>query len=179
MKKSMALVFGALLLAVCAQAAVVVKQGQKTTKYENGYVVRLTDGQAAEVDYDGVKISVPQGVKVLIRQNKDGSVRVTGKDMQGVKVNDQTFSASGMASFSVTRAGVVSVQRGTVMMLSSNGQVSSVKAGGDSQSSSTQAAAAEAETPVFVNEALQPSTVAQQAVQNVTEDKVLSPSAPR
>lgn len=177
MKKSIALVFGALFLFSVANAAVTVTRNGKTSKYENGSTVRVTGQSAATVNYNGVKISVPAGVAVTIAENADGSVNVSGTNLAGVKVENNTVSSSGAVSFSVSpKTKDITVNRGTLVVQNASGKTTTVAAG-----SSFSAAAAEEATsslPAFVNEAvLGENTASQQATQDVEE--TLSPSSPR
>lgn len=175
MKKSIALVFGALFLFSAAQAAVTVTRNGQTTKYENGSTVRVTGQSATTVDYNGVTISVPAGVAVTITQRADGSVNVSGTDLAGVKVDGNTVSASGAVSFSVSpKTKTISVARGTLIVQNASGKTTTVAAGSSYAAESTAAAS----LPAFVNEAvLTENTASQQATQNVEE--TLSPSSPR
>ncbi len=175
MKKSIALVFGALFLFSVANAAVTVTRNGQTSKYENGSTVRVTGQTATVVNYNGVKISVPAGVAVTIAQNADGSVNVSGTNVAGVEVEGNTVSSTGAVSFSVSpKTKAITVNRGTLVVQSASGKTTTVAAG---SSFSGDEAAASA-LPAFVNEAvLGENTASQQATQDVEE--MLSPSSPR
>ncbi len=176
MKKSIALVFGALFLFSVANAAVTVTRNGKTSKYENGSTVRVTGQSAATVNYNGVKISVPAGVAVTIAENADGSVNVSGTNLAGVKVENNTVSSSGAVSFSVSpKTKDITVNRGALIVQDASGKTTTVAAG---SSFSAAAAAGASSLPAFVNEAvLGENTASQQATQDVEE--MLSPSSPR
>ena len=176
MKKSIALVFGALFLFSVANAAVTVTRNGKTSKYENGSTVRVTGQSAATVNYNGVKISVPAGVAVTIAENADGSVNVSGTNLAGVKVENNTVSSSGAVSFSVSpKTKDITVNRGALIVQDASGKTTTVAAG---SSFSAAAAAGASSVPAFVNEAvLGENTASQQATQDVEE--MLSPSSPR
>ncbi len=176
MKKSIALVFGALFLFSVANAAVTVTRNGKTSKYENGSTVRVTGQSAATVNYNGVKIFVPAGVAVTIAENADGSVNVSGTNLAGVKVENNTVSSSGAVSFSVSpKTKDITVNRGTLIVQDASGKTTTVAAG---SSFSAAAAAGASSLPAFVNEAvLGENTASQQATQDVEE--MLSPSSPR
>ncbi len=176
MKKSIALVFGALFLFSVANAAVTVTRNGKTSKYENGSTVRVTGQSAAVVNYNGVKISVPAGVAVTIAENADGSVNVSGTNLSGVKVENNTVSSTGAVSFSVSpKTKDITVNKGTLVVQDAYGNTTTVAAG--SSFSATEAVAASSSLPAFVNEAvLGENTASQQATQDVEE--MLSPSSP-
>ena len=177
MKKTIALVFGALFLFSAAQAAVTVTRDGKTAKYENGSTVTVTGQSAAVVNYNGVKISVPAGSAVTITENADGSVRITGTNVAGVKVGSNTVSASGPVSFSVSpKTNAITVNRGTLVVQNASGRTTTVAAGSSYSGAAAEATASS--VPAFVNEAvLGENTVSQQATQDVEE--TLSPSSPR
>lgn len=174
MKKSLALVFGALFLFSMAQAAVTVQRGNSTTKYENGSTVRVNAEEDTVVNYNGVEIFVPAGEVVVIAQSNDGSVLISGNNMAGVTVNGNAVSSSGRAVVAVSgstlsvRTGTVTVNNQTVTMGSSV-----------SVEGATPAATADMSVPAVVSSAemANNSTAMQQVAQNVEE--TLSPSSPR
>lgn len=173
MKKSIALLFGALFLFSMANAAVTVTKNGKKTKYENGSAVTVTG--AAKVNYNGVQVTVPAKVTVQIAAGTNDTVKVSGENMRDVKVAGNTVNASGKASFSFSaKTNRITVNQGTVQVRNAAGKTAAVSAGASISTGTAEVEAA----PAFVNEAvLAENTASQQAVQNAEE--TLSPSSPR
>jgi len=181
MKKSIAFAFCALFMFSLANAKVTVKQGKKTTKYKNGSVVTLDGAADTNVNYNGVKLFIPQGVSAVISQTANGSVIVSGDDFRGVKVYNYTVQATGASSFSVSpKTQAISVRSGSLQVADKAGKTTTVNAGYSLTSKPVASAADETVVPAFVADELAGSTVSQQATQNVAEtESTLSPSAPR
>lgn len=175
MKKSLVLVLGALFLFGAANAAVTVKAGGKTTKYENGQTVRVSATEDTVINYNGVEIFVPAGEAVVVAQSADGSVLVSGNNMSGVTVNGNTVRSTGTAVVAVSGS-TLSVRTGSVSV---NNQT--VPAGSSVNMSGASASAASSAVPVPTvvasTEMTNNSAATQQQVQNVEE--TLSPSSPR
>ncbi|MCI7535958.1 MAG: hypothetical protein MSA71_03900 [Spirochaetes bacterium] len=123
------------------------------------------------VNYDGVKITVPANTAVQIAQDKNGNITVKGSDLSNVKIGQKVISSTGKTVFVVsTKNNAITVKEGTLYVRDEAGKVSALKKGEVSADT----------VPAFVSEAaLAENTVAQQAVQNIAEEAVLSPSAPR
>ena len=184
MKRNIALVFGALLMVASAQAAVTVEANGKVTNYNSGSVVSATGNMDTTVTYNGVKIFIPKGVKVTVKQAANGDVTVEGSNFAGVKINNATVNATGNASFSVNPSTqVITVNQGYITVTDPNGKTAGVAKGASvSAKNVVQASAAASsadEVPAFVAATAVSSTVSEQATQNVYETETLSPSAPR
>ena len=186
MKKSIALVFGVLFLFASAQAAILVTQDGKTTKYpsKKNTVITVNGTTDTTIEYNGVKFFVPKGVKMTLAQ-ENGNVIVRGNDLTGVQVGDMTLSAQGPTVFSVAPSTqVVSVRQGTVTVTAKDGSTTSVDRGSAFAASAKTSQAAKAtmattqDVPTFVAADEVSDTASQQASQNA-EEEVLSPSAPR
>ncbi len=174
MKRSLALVFGALFLFGVANAAVTVQRGGTTTKYENGSTVSVNADEDTVINYNGVEIFVPAGEIVVISQSSDGSVLLSGNNMSGVTINGSSVSSTGRAVVAVSGQ-MVSVRAGSVSV---NNQP--VRAG---SSVSVSAPASSVSVPAVVasSEMTNNSAATQQQAQNTQEtyEETLSPSAPR
>lgn len=183
MKRNLALVFGVLLLAATAQAAVTVEANGKTTNYNNGSAVSVTGNADTTVTYNGVKVFIPKGVKVTVKQAANGDVTVEGSNFTGVKINNATVHATGNASFSVNpNTQLITVNQGYITVTDANGKTAGVAKGATVSAKNvlqTSANTASEEVPAFVAETAVSSTASQQATQNVYESETLSPSAPR
>ncbi len=182
MKRNLALVFGALLLAATAQAAVTVEANGKVTNYNNGSAVSVTGNADTTVTYNGVKVFIPKGVKVTVKQAANGDVTVEGSNFAGVKINNATVNATGNASFSVNpNTQVITVNQGYITVTDANGKTAGVAKGASVSAKNvvqgSAAAASSEEVPAFVAATAVSSTASEQATQDVAE--TLSPSAPR
>lgn len=171
MKAKLALLCGFLSLVSIAQAAVFVTKDGKTTQYKNGVTLKVESTKETAVNYDGVKITVPANTAVQIAQDKNGNITVKGNDLSNVKIGQKVVSSTGKTVFIVsTKNNAITVKEGTLYVRDEAGKVSALKKGEVSADT----------VPAFVSEAaLAENTVAQQAVQNIAEEAVLSPSAPR
>ena len=171
MKAKLALLCGFLLLVSIAQAAVFVTQDGKTTQYKDGATIETESDKEVVVNYNGVKITVPANTAVQIAQDKNGNITVKGNDLSNVKIGQNVVSSTGETVFVVsTKNNAITVKEGTLYVRDEAGKVSALKKGEVSADT----------VPAFVSEAaLAENTVAQQAVQNIAEEAVLSPSAPR
>lgn len=179
MKVKLSLVIGSLFLFAIAQANVLVTQNGKTVQYKNGSAIKVNAPIATTVNYNNVTVTVPAGTVVEISQTKNGNVIVKGKNLTNVKVGDISVASNGTTVFTVNpKTADITVNQGTLYVKDASGQFKSVKQG---ESTGTRAnTAATTNTPAFVNEAVfNESTVSQQAVGNVIEEEVLSPSSPR
>ena len=181
MKRNIALVFGALLMVASAQAAVTVEANGKVTNYNSGSVVSATGNMDTTVTYNGVKIFIPKGVKVTVKQAANGDVTVEGSNFAGVKINNATVNATGNASFSVNPSTqVITVNQGYITVTDPNGKTAGVAKGASVYAQNVlqgSEATVSSEVPAFVAATDVRSTVSEQAAQNVAE--TLSPSAPR
>lgn len=178
MKAKLALVIGSLFLFGIAQANILVTQNGKTIQYKNGSTVKVNAPRETTVNYNNVKVTVPAGITVEISQAKNGNVIVKGKNLSNVKIGDISVASDGEAVFTVNaKTADITVNKGTLYVKDADGQFKSVKQG---DSFGTRANTAAANTPAFVNEAVfNENTASQQAVGNVIEEEVLSPSSPR
>lgn len=174
MKAKLALLSSFLFLVSMAQAAVFVTQDGKTTQYKDGATIKTESDKEVVVNYNGVKITVPARTAVQIAQDKKGNVIVKGKNLSNVKIGQKTVSSNGETTFTVSpKNTIITVNNGTLYISTADGKMSALKAGDSSNVSANT-------VPAFVSEAaLSENTVAQQAVKAITEEAVLSPSAPR
>lgn len=177
MKAKLALVIGFLFLFGMAHANILVTQNGKTTQYKNGSTIKVNAPIETTVHYNNVKVTVPAGTAVEISQAKNGDIIVKGKNLSDVKVGDLSVTSNGTATFTINaKTAGITVNKGTLFVKDAAGRFLPVKQGDSFDPQS----AAVANTPAFVNEAvLNENTVSQQAVGNITEEEVLSPSSPR
>ncbi len=181
MKRNFALVFGALLLAATVQAAVTVEANGKATNYKNGSVVSVTGTTDTTVTYNGVKVFIPKGAKVTVKEAANGDVIVEGTNFTGVKINKATINGTGNTSFAVNpNTQLITVNKGYITVSDAKGKTVAVPQGSSVSAKNigqTAAAAGEA-VPAFVAPTAVTSAAYEQAAQNAEESKVLSPSAP-
>ncbi len=177
MRKITALMFAFLMLVTFASAQKTNAAAEKATEPETSIT---TDGQKETwVEYNGIIITIPKGVKAAVTRDVQGNIIVSGSDLNGVKIDGETVNSNGRTALSINPSTkVITVREGNnVTVTNANGQTYSLRPG---QSTAQAVAAAKAEPAVNVPAFVLPSTesaASQQAAQNVEE--TLSPSAPR
>lgn len=181
MKKITALMFAFLMLVTFASAQKTNASAEKATASETSIT---TDGQKdTTVEYNGIVISIPKGVKATVSKDAKGNIIVSGSDLNGVKIDGETVNSTGKTTLSINASTkVMTVKEGNnVTVTNAKGQTYSVKAGQTTAQAAatvtTAKPAAKAEVvPAFVLPSTE-SAANQQTVQNVEE--TLSPSSPR
>lgn len=182
--------------AVAAKPApiTVVKNGQTTT-YPKGTSITVTGDADTTVDYNGVKVVVPQGQRVVIQEGPNGTVAVSGANMNGVQINDQVINSTGAVTLAASADNnQVQVIRGSAD-ITANGQTRTVSTAAQSaqQTAAKQqttakntakaadtAASTTVDAPAFVSADIVTDTAQEQATQDVVEEeeRELSPSTP-
>ena len=85
MKKITALMFAFLMLVTFASAQKTNAAAEKATASETSIT---TDGQKdTTVEYNGIVISIPKGVKATVSKDAKGNIIVSGSDLNGVKID--------------------------------------------------------------------------------------------
>ena len=169
--------FAFLMLVTFASAQKTNAAAEKATEPETSIT---TDGQKETwVEYNGIIITIPKGVKATVTRDVQGNIIVSGSDLNGVKIDGETVNSNGRTALSINPSTkVITVREGNnVTVTNANGQTYSLRPG---QSTAQAVAAAKPEPAVNVPAFVLPSTesaASQQAAQNVEE--TLSPSAPR
>ena len=171
--KKIAMFAGIILFSMSAFAQVKVAHEGKITTYEKGSTINIVTKDVAEVYYDGVLFSIPKGKKVIMSQNKEGNILISGDNLNGVKVLGQTLRSERPATY------VIDLKRNTIIRAPVQ-LTTSNKNNSKEEENNQEAQAADQETVVevsfpeadeYVNE-----VVSEQAVQDV--EGQLSPSAP-
>ncbi|MDR0952913.1 MAG: hypothetical protein LBM71_01805 [Elusimicrobiota bacterium] len=188
MKRVIAFVFCACLLAGVANAA------GAASKYTVGNVVQVKATDSVNVQYKGATIVIPQGNTIVVGRDKNDSVVIQGENIKGVKYGNSTISSKGHSVFLVdSQTGDIKVMEGKVALTDASGKTTTYSKNqvikkaattGQAAASSTEAKAetttSDDETdPVVLDLALLSTTENSAARQQVAEDAVLSPSAPR
>lgn len=204
MKKITALMFACLMLAAVSNAAVTVTKDGKQETLKDNAVVNVNGSSETEVDYNGLKVLIPQGVKATISQNAKGHIIIQSERLSNVKISNLTVNSDGKSTITVNpESYTLTVNSGKEVRITNvNGKTSSMTAGQSAlmvsfgtkeeakeevktvkeeakPAKAAKADAAEAaasNVPAFVLPGSE-STANQQVSQNVEE--TLSPSAPR
>ncbi len=197
MKKITALMFACLMLAAVSNAAVTVTKDGKQKTLKDNAVVNVNGSSETEVDYNGLKVVIPQGVKATISQNAKGHIIIQSERLSNVKISNLIVNSDGKSTITVNpESYTLTVNSGKEVRITNvNGNTSSMTAGqsavmvslGTKEEAKTvkeEAKAAKADVaeaaasnvPAFVLPGSE-STANQQVSQNVEE--TLSPSAPR
>lgn len=204
MKKITALMFACLMLAAVSNAAVTVTKDGKQETLKDNAVVNVNGSSETEVDYNGLKVVIPQGIKATISQNAKGHIIIQSERLSNVKISNLTVNSDGKSTITVNpESYTLTVNSGKEVRITNvNGKTSSMTAGQSAlmvsfgtkeeakeevktvkeeakPAKAAKADAAEAaasNVPAFVLPGSE-STANQQVSQNVEE--TLSPSAPR
>lgn len=192
--------FACLMLAAVSNAAVTVTKDGKQKTLKDNAVVNVNGSSETEVDYNGLKVVIPQGVKATISQNAKGHIIIQSERLSNVKISNLTVNSDGKSTITVNpESYTLTVNSGKEVRITNvNGNTSSMTAGqsavmvslGTKEEAKTVkeeakpakaakadvAEAAASNVPAFVLPGSE-STANQQVSQNVEE--TLSPSAPR
>ncbi len=130
MKKITSVMFAFLAFSVLSNAAITVEKGGKIETINDNAVVSTDGLEATTINYNGLKITVPQGVKLSVSE-VDGKIVINGDNFSGVKVSNLTFNSNGNTAISVNTANnTIKVNNGeNVTITNVNGVTSSIKAG--------------------------------------------------
>lgn len=183
--KKLALFAVAMMVCATAFAQVRVTQNGTVTNYAKGATITIPSADSAEVYYDGVLITVPKGKKVVISQNRDGKVIVSGYSLDGLKIMGQEVKANNASVYVINPITKTVVKEPASQYPTLNNQQSSsatnntqttnpqsTQSGNQSSQGNDSFETVFPEVDQYVNE-----IASQQAVENVEEQ--LSPSAPR
>lgn len=131
MKKITALMFACLMLAAVSNAAVtVMKDGKQETLKDNA-VVNVNGSSETEVDYNGLKVVIPQGIKATISQNAKGHIIIQSERLSNVKISNLTVNSDGKSTITVNpESYTLTVNSGKEVRITNvNGKTSSMTAG--------------------------------------------------
>ena len=194
MKRKLCFALCALFAFTALNAAVLVKQGNKTASYRSGSIVYVNGSADTTVDYDGMEIFIPKGTAVRLAPGTNGLISMTGKDFRGIRMLDITYNTVGQTVLAVNPdARSISVREGTLYAVHPRtGQRETVNrdykvtvrkfTDADFQDAAALGRPDEEEEPVFsVMEDFVATDLSdlntRQTVENLLED-TLSPSAP-
>lgn len=99
--KKLTLIALAVMLCSTAFAQVKVSQNGILTTRERDAAITISGRNAAEILYDGVVISIPQGRKVVVSKTKQGRILISGANLEGVKVEGKALDYEEGASYIV------------------------------------------------------------------------------
>ena len=123
--------FACLMLAAVSNAAVtVMKDGKQETLKDNA-VVNVNGSSETEVDYNGLKVVIPQGVKATISQNAKGHIIIQSERLSNVKISNLTVNSDGKSTITVNpESYTLTVNSGKEVRITNvNGKTSSMTAG--------------------------------------------------
>lgn len=170
--KKLAMLAAIVLFTMPAFAQVKVAQNGTITTYDKGATINIVTKDVAEVYYDGVLFTIPKGKRVIMSQNKEGNILITGDNLNGVRVLGQTLRSEKPATY------VIDLKRNTILrapvrLTASNQEQNREDANKDLQTDGQQTIVEVAfpEEADYVNE-----VASVQAVQDV--EGQLSPSSP-
>ena len=194
MKRNLCIAICALFAFTALNAAVIVKQGNKTASYRSGSVVYVNGSADTTVDYDGMEIFIPKGTAVQLAPANNGMIAMTGKDLRGVRMLDITYNTVGKTTLAINPdARSISVREGVLYAVHprtgqretvNNGYKVTVRKFTDADLAADSALTKPEEESVFsVMEDFVSTDLfdlnSQQAAENLLEEEgTLSPSAP-
>ena len=167
----------------------VTKKGE-VTSYSKGTVISVDGETDTVVNYNGVKVSVPQGQQVSVREGSNGTVIVSGTDMNGVKINDQEINSFGSTvlvyspdnqQIQATRGTAQITSNGKTITVGAQQQAVAQKTETAKQTASKTTAVETVEAPAFVSADIVTNVAEEQTAQDVEETEAaceLSPSTP-
>lgn len=131
MKKITALMFACLMLAAVSNAAVTVTKDGKQETLKDNAVVNVNGSIETEVDYNGLKVVIPQGVKATISQNAKGHIIIKSERLSNVKISNLTVNSDGKSTITVNpQSYTLTVNSGKEVRITNvNGKTSSMTAG--------------------------------------------------
>lgn len=130
MKRIVTVMFTFLLLAVFSNSAITLTKGDKEVQIDKNAVVSTDGTEETVVNYNGFKITVPAGVKLVVRQDENGNIILNGANMAGVKLSNLTVSSEGLASVVVNpNTNTINVQEGNIQITNASGKTSAMRAG--------------------------------------------------
>lgn len=131
MKKITALMFACLMLAAVSNAAVTVTKNGKQETLKDNAVVNVNGSSETEVDYNGLKVVIPQGVKATISQNAKGHIIIKSERLSNVKISNLTVNSDGKSTITVNpQSYTLTVNSGKEVRITNvNGKTSSMTAG--------------------------------------------------
>ncbi len=131
MKKITALMFACLMLAAVSNAAVTVTKDGKQETLKDNAVVNVNGSSETEVDYNGLKVVIPQGVKATISQNAKGHIIIQSDRLSNVKISNLTVNSDGKSTITVNpQSYTLTVNSGKEVRITNvNGKTSSMTAG--------------------------------------------------
>lgn len=131
MKKITALMFACLMLAAVSNAAVTVTKDGKQETLKDNAVVNVNGSSETEVDYNGLKVVIPQGVKTTISQNAKGHIIIQSERLSNVKISNLTVNSDGKSTITVNpESYTLTVNSGKEVRITNvNGKTSSMTAG--------------------------------------------------
>lgn len=131
MKKITALMFACLMLAAVSNAAVTVTKDGKQETLKDNAVVNVNGSSDTEVDYNGLKVVIPQGVKATVSQNAKGHIIIKSDRLSNVKISNLTVNSDGKSTITVNpQSYTLTVNSGKEVRITNvNGKTSSMTAG--------------------------------------------------
>lgn len=130
MKKIVSVMFAFLLLAAISNAAITVTKGGKQVKMQKNAVIATDGEEETVINYNGFKVKVPAGVKLVVRQDDEGNLVFNGNNLAGVKLSNLTVNSNGAAALTVNpNTNTINVQEGVIQITSATGNTSEMRAG--------------------------------------------------
>ena len=131
MKKITALMLTCLMFAAVSNAAVTVTKDGKQETLKDNAVVNVNGSSETEVDYNGLKMVIPQGVKATVSQDAKGNIIIKSDKLTNVKISNLTVNSDGKSAITVNpRNYTLTVNSGKEVRITNvNGKTSSMTAG--------------------------------------------------
>ena len=122
--------FAFLLLAAFSNAAITVTKGGKEVKLDKNAEISTDGAEETVINYNGFKITVPAGVKLVVKQDETGNIVVNGDNLAGVKLSNLTINSNGSTSVAVNpNTNTINVKEGNIQITNASGKTSAMRAG--------------------------------------------------
>lgn len=161
------------LFSTTVSADVIVDAEGKSQKYPDGSTLNIVAAKNIHIEYYGIKCFIPKGERISLRcsdKDEEHAVYFSGKEFKNIKLGDVTLTTDKVTVFVVSQDGVLRVETGTIVIRDKKGNIAILEQG-NTYKVSTNIISSDSFVPVNKN--------SQQQYEQVQQDIILSPSAPR
>lgn len=154
-------------------ADIIVDAEGKSQKYPDGSTLNVAATKNIYVEYYGIKCFIPKGERISLRcsdKDEDYAVYFSGKKFKDIKVANTTLTTDKISVFVVSQSGVLRVEAGTIVVRDKKENIAILEQG-NTYKVNINIIPLDSFVPINKN--------SQQQYEQVQQDIILSPSAPR
>lgn len=156
-------------------AEIIVSANGKSQKYPDGSTLNVSAARDINIEYYGVNCFIPKGEKVSLRcsDKEDGyKIYFLGNKFKNIKIGDSVLTTDKTVSFVVSHDGVINIESGSLVVKDEKDNVAILEPGNTYKVGFLSSSDVESSFVQIENQS-------QQQYEQMQEDIVLSPSAPR